>query len=152
MTTTTEPVTLEIVSGPDYYAESDGERWEHHAYVVRLSRGDRSMEVPWRAGIGITDDPTAADVLEALLSDAASIENARGDFEEWAPELGFDPDSRRAEAIFQRATKQTDELRELLGDDFDAAVFPPYNEKDPYGTRDPEAVAAWLAGADDDDD
>ena len=149
MTTTTEPVTLEIVSGPDWYAESDGERWEHHAYVVRLSRADRSMEVPWRAGIGITDDPTAADVLEALLSDAAAIENARGSFEEWALDFGFDPDSRRAERIFQKATEQTEQLRKLLGDDFDAAVFPPHDDRRPY--RDTSDIALELAGQQDDD-
>lgn len=141
-----ERVTLEIISGPEYVEDAEG--WEHHAYTVRLSRGElgvnhRTIDVPWRQGLGITDDPTAAVVLEALLMDAAGIENARG-FEDWATEYGYDPDSRKAEHIYNAATRQTEGLKRLLGDDFERAVFPLSDAERPW--CDPERVAEELAG------
>ena len=113
--------TLDIISGPDYQRDEDG--WEHHAYIVRLARGDNTMEVPWRQGLGITDDPTVEAVMESLASDAATLDNAQ-DFEEWASELGYDPDSRKAEKIYNAVVEQTDALKSLLGDDFDSVVYP----------------------------
>ena len=133
-------ITLRILEGPDPQRDEDG--WEHNAYTVELRRGTRRMSVPWKAGMGIEGPPTAADVLECLLSDAASVENAAGDFEEWAPELGYDPDSRRALAVFEALTKQTAKLRRFLGEDFERAVFPPFDDSQPY--RDPSDVARDL--------
>lgn len=127
------PVRLEIVEGADLTRDDEG--WEHYAYTVRLTRGDHSMTVPWRQGIGLTDDPDAATVLESLLMDASGVENAAGDFEQWASEYGFDTDSRKAEAIFRQATEQTEQLRELLGEEFDAAVFPDSLDAEDVGER-----------------
>lgn len=132
-------ITLEIVDGPDYARDEQG--WEHHRYEVELRRGEVSIGVPWLAGLGITEDPTASDVLKALLLDASGVENARGSFEEWAGEYGYDPDSRRAEELFRAVTRQTDLLRVLLGDDFDSAVFP--GEADDFES---ERVVARLVG------
>jgi hypothetical protein len=115
------PVRLIIIEGPDYRIDDDG--WEHNAYSVRLSCGDESMLIPWRQGLGITDDPETTSVLEALLSDAATIENAQS-FEDWAAELGYDTDNRKAESIYEAAARQTEELKSLLGKDYDSAVFP----------------------------
>lgn len=115
-------ITLEIIEGPDVRTDEDG--WEHYAYTVRLDRTNHlSMTVPWRQGTGITDDPDAASVLEALVMDAATIENA-DTFEEWAPDLGYDPDSRKAEEIYRQACKQTNDLRILLGGEYRETVFP----------------------------
>ena len=141
------PVRLEIIEAPNApIRDEDG--WEHYPWTLRLSCGDESMRVNWRQGTGITTEPTAADVLESLLMDAAGIENAAGDFEEWAREYGYDEDSRKAERIFQAATKQTEELKDLLGEDFDAAVFPPYNEDD----NDPSRSAAERLTAEEPDE
>lgn len=114
-------VTLEIIDGADLKRDADG--WEHYAYTVELRRGSETMRVPWRQGIGITDDPTAVDVLQSLLMDAATVENARS-FEDWAGDLGYDPDSRKAERIYRACEEQTANLRILLGDDYEQAVFP----------------------------
>lgn len=105
-------VTLRIVEGPEWSRDEDG--WEHNAYKVELRYEGRRMSVPWRQGVGITDDPEAERVLEALLMDASTIENAAG-FEDWAEELGFDVDSRKAERIFKQAEKQTERFERLLG-------------------------------------
>lgn len=108
------PVTLEIVSGPDL--ERDGDGWEHYAYTVELAYDGRTMRSPWRQGTAITDDPDAASLLDSLASDAVGIENT-GSFEEWAPEMGMDLDSRKAEATYRQCVELGEKLRELLGDD-----------------------------------
>lgn len=131
--------TLDILEGPDWRQDEDG--WEHNAYKVRLSYDGRRLTVPWRAGLGITEAPSARDVLEALLMDAAGYENAPS-FEEWAEEYGYDEDSRKAEATYRAVERQTRGLKRLLSDDYDAAVFP--TEADGYDT---ERVARRLATA-----
>jgi hypothetical protein len=62
-----------------------------------------------------TSEPTAADVLNSLASDAQNIEYVDG-FEQWADELGYDPDSRKAFATFQTIRKQSLALQRLLGE------------------------------------
>ncbi len=76
------------------------------------------MQTPFYTGRGWTREPDSYDVLEALLSDA-SVEGY-DQFEQWALDLGYDPDSRRAEKIYHACIEQTTQLRQLLGDDFEA--------------------------------
>lgn len=118
----TDSLGVEIVEGPEYRRDDEG--WEHNAYRLRLWYAGRRMTVPWMQGLGITDDPRAEDVMENLLLDAASFDNAR-DFEDWAAEYGYDTDSRKAEKLYRRVGAQTYKLARLLGDDFDRLVFPP---------------------------
>jgi len=60
--------------------------------------------------------PEAGDVLDCLASDASSIENAKG-FEDWANDMGWDSDSRKAEKIFNACKSQAVKLKEFLGDE-----------------------------------
>jgi hypothetical protein len=60
----------------------------------------------------------ALDVLLSLLSDASTYDNSSG-FEDWASELGMDPDSRSALKTYQQVDKQAAKLRKLLGNDYD---------------------------------
>lgn len=46
--------------------------------------------------------PDAANVVHCLLMDASGTDET---FEEWAGNLGFDPDSRKAEAMFRECCK-----------------------------------------------
>lgn len=76
----------------------------------------RTMEVYFSQGYGHKGKaPLPADILDCLASDSASIENVDS-FEEWADELGFDPDSRMAEKTYQICVKQAQRLKEFLGD------------------------------------
>lgn len=68
------------------------------------------------AGPTHTREPTAADVLDCLASDAASMENARS-FEDWAVDMGLDSDSRKAERLYRIIQKQAARLESLLGRD-----------------------------------
>lgn len=60
--------------------------------------------------------PDAESVLDCLASDAATVENARR-FEEWAEELGYDPDSREAEKTFDVCVDAAKQLEDFLGRD-----------------------------------
>ncbi len=111
---------VEALDGP--VRDEDG--WEHYPYRVKLSYQGRSMTTPFKTGTGWTEEPTASDVLGSLLSDASGIDNARGDFEMWAAEYGYNTDSRKAEKIFRQCKSQTEKLAKLLGEDYEAAVFP----------------------------
>jgi hypothetical protein len=68
--------------------------------------------------IMVTDDgpPDLAEVLDAAAADAAVIEETSC-YEEWAAQMGFDPDSRRGELVYRRERRQASLLRELLGDE-----------------------------------
>lgn len=60
--------------------------------------------------------PDLADMLDCLTSDASSIDNTHN-FEEWAGELGFDEDSRKAERSYQATMTQSVALCNVLGRD-----------------------------------
>ena len=59
--------------------------------------------------------PKLADVLHSLASDADVIDC--GTFEEWAGDLGYDTDSRKAEGIYRACLKIALKLRNALGED-----------------------------------
>lgn len=102
-----------------YDARQDGEDWRDAGarhFVVTLRRGRKSMRVRFHQGSAYTEDPTAADVLDCLASDAAGYENARG-FVAWAQEYGYDVDSRRAEKTYKTIARQAARLRAFLTDE-----------------------------------
>jgi len=86
-------------------------------YKVVLRMGGKQMTVPFSMGPAHCKEPNAEDVLNCLASDSSSVENARGDFEEWASEYGYDTDSRKAEKLFRACKKQAESLKKFLGDE-----------------------------------
>lgn len=86
---------------------------------VTLIHDGRRMTVPFSQGSAHTKPPTTAEVLDCVRSDATTLgddsETVRYGFEEWAEELGYDPDSRRAERTYRAVVDQTERLRGLLG-------------------------------------
>ena len=83
------------------------------------------MTTEFRTGIGWDHEPSAADVLGSLLSDAGTVYALQdgGSFEEWAEDLGYDADSRKAERVWRQVVAQTERLERFLGDE-QAAVYP----------------------------
>ena len=103
-------------------------------WQLRLECEGRQMRVKYSQGSGWNGKaPKLSDVLECLASDAVSTENADG-FVEWAQELGFDTDSRKAERSYKQCVKQTDDLRSLLDTHFDRLLWELDNDE------------SWLAG------
>lgn len=102
-------------------ASRDEQRWYREAshYKVTLKRPDgRKLTVPFSCG-SACDKPDAATVLDCLCSDATCPDT----FEDFCSEYGYDTESRRAERTFHACLKVRDDMREFLGDDFDAVVY-----------------------------
>ena len=59
--------------------------------------------------------PELADVLSCLLLDAQAIDHST--FEDWASDLGYDTDSRKAEATYRACLEIGLKLRAMLGDE-----------------------------------
>jgi len=91
-----------------------------------------SFSLYFSQGSGHTADPTLADVLNSLASDASGYKNARDlkttqgtghdkrtadylQFDNWAAEFGYDTDSRKAEKIFRSVKRQSEQLKRTIG-------------------------------------
>lgn len=115
-------ITCEIVKDRGAQVENG---WEHHAYVVKLTdpTTGRSIETPWKQGFGIKTSPTdtPAEILDSLIQDAWSIEDA-GDFDHWAEDLGCDTDSRKAYELWLAVKDTVPSVREFFGDEFEAVA------------------------------
>lgn len=107
------------VNGDGWHKDKDG--WEHHRYRVVLAVDGRAMTVNFRQGMGVDDDPDALRVLESVFADTIDMVELmeRADqgeaFEEWAGNVGYDPDSREAERLYRACGDQALELRKLVG-------------------------------------
>jgi hypothetical protein len=74
------------------------------------------MTVYFSQGYAHKKNPTLAEVLDCLASDASGVDNARS-FEDWASEYGYDTNSRKAEKTYRICQVQAEDLRNLLGCD-----------------------------------
>lgn len=59
--------------------------------------------------------PALRDVMYSILQDASAIDSPT--FEDWAGDLGYDTDSRKAEAIYRKCVGTGLKLRAALGED-----------------------------------
>ena len=83
--------------------------------ITQVGRGNSTeMVVYFSQGSAHIKPPTLAEVLDCLASDASSVDNAK-DFEDWASEIGYDTDSRKAEHTYDICKAQAQELKDLLG-------------------------------------
>lgn len=71
------------------------------------------MPVYFTQGSAHRKDPTAAEVLDCIGMDVSGVANAE-DFETWASDLGYDNDSRAAEATYNAIVEQAKALRDFL--------------------------------------
>lgn len=89
-------------------------KWEAKHYQIKIENGKKSMITYFSQGIGITHMPTLADVLDCLATDAQCGSET---FEDFCANLGYDNDSIKALNTFNAISKQSKELKELLGND-----------------------------------
>jgi len=116
---------------PDGLMSQDGMRHFHcRIYKGAVHPNSSSFGLYFSQGSAHTVDPTLADVLDCLASDASGYENAkdaaqynreknqgslRTEFDEWADEYGYDTDSRKAEKIYKTVKRQAEQLKRTLG-------------------------------------
>lgn len=100
------------------------EKWARTAthWKCTLKMGRKRLTTYFSQGSAHTDEPTAADILNSLASDASGYEDARS-FEDWCSEYGYDTDSRKAENIYRTIGKQAKQLKQFLGDDYDTLLY-----------------------------
>ncbi len=102
---------------------TDDAQWVHDVWICGLSYQGRSMPLEFKMGLGHNGEaPTLEDVLSCLISDAASVDSARS-FEGWAEDLGYDPDSRSAERVYDKTVAQTAQLKALLGEHYEEVLY-----------------------------
>lgn len=76
------------------------------------------FETEFSQGSACTKPPTAEEVMDCLLSDCDALDY---EFEEWASNLGFSPDSRKAESTYKFCRYVGEKLRAFIGSEaFDA--------------------------------
>jgi len=97
------------------YAQMDDWQRHSHSYRVRLTYKRRIYSFDYFMGLALAHEPAAYDTLESLLSEAQCGDNS---FEEFCAELGYDTDSRKAEATYKACHKTRQALQRFLGDDF----------------------------------
>ena len=90
-----------------------GKQW-----VVTLHYGDREEDFDYFTGSAITDEPTVDSVLYALFMDASILAEC-GNHWEMAEYFGT-PATREGEETYDQIVENTEQLRDLLGDDYDA--------------------------------
>lgn len=105
----------------------DDWRSKGFAWTVRLSYSGRTMTVPFYMGAahvtkggrwpGKPVPPTAADVLDCLMSDASFAINCSDEFD-MADELGGAV-TRESRETWRKIVQQTNAVRSMLGSDFD---------------------------------
>lgn len=83
---------------------------------VTLRFKGRQLTVPFYMGPANTREPTTADVLACLCSDARFGESSFGDF---CSDMGLDEDSRKAEATWRACVAMGPRVRQFLGAFFD---------------------------------
>lgn len=111
-----------ITMGAKYGAPDNETFRDSDGWTCTLKRGRKRMTVPFYMGRGHAGkEPTAADVLACLLSDASSADSAR-DFGDFARDFGYDTDSRKAEAVYRACKRTSVKLHRFLGDRFDALL------------------------------
>jgi hypothetical protein len=135
MTTTTESlISIRSERAKDNPNLDRGSEMAH--WAVTLSYEGRTLRVPFSQGAAYGSKPPELNaVVDCLCSDAAGAGEV---FEDWARDLGYDIDSRKARAIWRTVRRQTAGFKRLLGEaTFDAMV---------YGRSIEEAVSAALSG------
>lgn len=108
-------IRAEVKYGNDYRGDDDGWRASSNPWTVTLKNGRRRMTVPYWTGSAITDEPTAADVLESLLLDASVGDQS---FHDFCADLGYDEDSRKAERLHRECQRIAERLARFLGADY----------------------------------
>jgi len=104
-------LTAESVDSNPHMPDADMDHWK-----CLLSRPGKRMTVFFSKGRGHNGaEPTTAEVLDCLASDAAGLDISRN-FADWCSEYGYDTDSRTAERIYKACVHEAVRLQHFLLD------------------------------------
>lgn len=93
----------------------DQDTWHPSArhWQFTITRGEEVLIGHFSHGPAITEGPDIQTVLHSVLSDADGTDEP---FEDWAESLGYDPDSRKAEATYNACKATADALAKMFSD------------------------------------
>lgn len=96
---------------------TDESGWESDHWRVTLSYRGRRMATTYHMGIGYHGaEPTLADVVYSLASDASAADTAR-DFADFCADFGYDTDSRKAERTYRACLDIAKRWARVFGSD-----------------------------------
>ena len=100
----------------DHTEEDYKDEWKQTAnkYKARITYNKKSMALPYFTGCSWQREPDLEDILGTLLTDAAYYDYSFYDF---AREMGYDLDSRKAEKIYKEIQKQTEKLNRIFSEE-----------------------------------
>jgi hypothetical protein len=109
---TVEPLLTDLLdSERDEWGKDPGAT--HWKVKVRKDWGVFTMR--FHMGSAFKRPPNVTEVLGALATDGVGYANAK-DFEDWANEYGYNPDSRKAERIYRQVGDNATKARQTFGD------------------------------------
>jgi len=85
-------------------------------FYVTLSRQQKVMSLYFSQGRAIKEPPTLESILECLVNEAITVESS-DDLQDWAEQLGYDPDDKKTKRTYNIIKKHIKELKNLLGDE-----------------------------------
>lgn len=94
---------------------SDQKGSSHWIVTLSSKKTLQTMVLHFTQGAAHKGHPKLKDILSCCQSDANSVEGC-GSFEDWAQDMGYDPDSRQAEKIYNACVKEREDLQRVLGD------------------------------------
>jgi hypothetical protein len=108
-----------VGSNPHMHDDRRADHWR--CLIRRPGATKRAFTTYFSKGYGHHGaPPTLLELLYCLASDARGSEEL---FETWALELGFDPDSRKAESIWRACRMQSVRLKAFLGEELYAQLL-----------------------------
>ena len=100
-------------SNPNFDAK---DMWAHSSthWFCLFSMGDSGFQTFFSQDSGHRGKaPLARDVMNCLISDSSSVQGRS--FEDWASDMGYDTDSRKAERTYDIIVRQSKNLKLFLG-------------------------------------
>lgn len=105
--------------------------WQPYVCAFECEEGFSAAQyVGWMNGLRRDKDkpikPDPIDVIYSLVMDSSVLDS--GDFENWASELGYETDSRKAESIYRACLDIALKLRGAIGDSGMATLQTAYQD------------------------
>ncbi len=100
-----------------FIGENERDGWRCRSWRVTVRYHGRRLTTDFHQGMALEREPTAADVVSSLCSDAHTVDGQS--FEDFCSDFGYDTDSRKAESIYKACRKMAPKVRRLLREDFE---------------------------------
>ncbi len=97
----------------DYTEEDYKDEWKRTAnkYKARITYNKKSMTTKFYTGRGWERNPELEDILGSILQDTIYLDYG---FDDFANEMGYDTDSRKAKKIYKEIQEQSKKINRIF--------------------------------------